>query len=408
MAIPSLAMIPSGYKDGKVYSVLPSNGDGYFTFSRGSSATRVNKDGLIEVLAFDIPRLDYTDGSCPSLLLEPQSTNLVTYSEDFSDSSWLNVAQGSGSAAVVTDNYAISPDGTQNASRLQCDLNGGVTSSANQSLIANVYSNSGNQTISVYLKSNKGQNQTIYFANTQTSGDTVTITSEWQRFEFSHNTSNYVLAVGLRGRSGGAIDDAADILIWGAQAEQQSYPTSYIPTNGTTVTRAAETANGSGDAATFNDSEGVLMFESSSLLNNGSDTRISISDGTVSNRIEFSYGNGNNQIYVLINIGGTPILYTVTEALSNLSEFKKFAFKIKSGDSGFYINGFKVLTSTTTFTNYTMSELKFTNTTDAIPFYGNTKQIQYYNSALTDSELEELTSWESFLEMAEGQQYKIK
>ena len=42
MAIPKLAMIPSGYKEGKVYSVLPTNGDGDFTFSRGSSATRVN------------------------------------------------------------------------------------------------------------------------------------------------------------------------------------------------------------------------------------------------------------------------------------------------------------------------------------------------------------------------------
>ena len=54
MAIPSLAMIPSGYKDGKVYSVLPSNGDGDFTFSRGSNATRVNKDGLIETMPLEV------------------------------------------------------------------------------------------------------------------------------------------------------------------------------------------------------------------------------------------------------------------------------------------------------------------------------------------------------------------
>ena len=89
MAIPSLAMIPSGYKDGKVYSVLPSNGDGDFTFSRGSNATRVNKDGLIETITGDTPRLDYSDSSCPSLLLEPQSTNLIPYSEDFSNAAWV-------------------------------------------------------------------------------------------------------------------------------------------------------------------------------------------------------------------------------------------------------------------------------------------------------------------------------
>ena len=88
MAIPSLAMIPSGYKDGKVYSVLPSNGDGDFTFSRGSNATRVNKDGFIETVTGDTPRLDYSDSSCPSLLLEPQRTNLIPYSEDFSQSYW--------------------------------------------------------------------------------------------------------------------------------------------------------------------------------------------------------------------------------------------------------------------------------------------------------------------------------
>ena len=57
--------------------------------------------------------------------------------------------------------------------------------------------------------------------------------------------------------------------LWGCQAETNSYPTSYIPTNGSAVTRSAETANGSGDAATFNDSEGVLMAEISALADDG-------------------------------------------------------------------------------------------------------------------------------------------
>ena len=59
----------------------------------------------------------------------------------------------------------------------------------------------------------------------------------------------------------------ASILLQDHQFEQGSYPTSYIPTNGSTVTRSAEVANGSGDAATFNDSEGVLMAEISALAN---------------------------------------------------------------------------------------------------------------------------------------------
>ena len=49
---PSIAMIPSGYKDEKVYSVLPTNGDGDFTFARTSTATRVNSNGLVLVLLY--------------------------------------------------------------------------------------------------------------------------------------------------------------------------------------------------------------------------------------------------------------------------------------------------------------------------------------------------------------------
>ncbi len=128
MATPSLAMIPSGFKAGKLYSVLPESGVGDFTFARASAATRVNEDGLIETMGNNVPRLDYTDGGCPNFLLEPQSTNLITYSEDFSDSSW-DVFRGS-----VTSNATTSPDGTLNASRYQEDSQTGSHLFRRQSL----------------------------------------------------------------------------------------------------------------------------------------------------------------------------------------------------------------------------------------------------------------------------------
>ena len=89
MAIPSLAMIPSGYKATKLYSVLPTDGVGDFTVETNrrcgttGNATRVNSAGLIETVGADVPRLDYSDGGCPVLLTEPQATNLVPYSSDF-------------------------------------------------------------------------------------------------------------------------------------------------------------------------------------------------------------------------------------------------------------------------------------------------------------------------------------
>jgi hypothetical protein len=82
-----------------------------FDFTRASSATRVNKQGLIETVASGVPRIDFTDAN-GALLLEPQRTNLITYSEDFSNAFWL--IQNSS----ITLNSTISPDGTLNAAKL--------------------------------------------------------------------------------------------------------------------------------------------------------------------------------------------------------------------------------------------------------------------------------------------------
>ena len=58
-----------------------------FSVTRDSIATRVNKQGLIEVVGHDKLRIDYKDSSKGVALLEPARSNVLTYSEDFNQ--WL-------------------------------------------------------------------------------------------------------------------------------------------------------------------------------------------------------------------------------------------------------------------------------------------------------------------------------
>ena len=89
----SLVHIPSGYKSGTLYNVLPNDADGDFDFTRASTATRVDENGLIETIATGTPRLNYPllDGVVqdnPTLLLEPSRTNTQPYSEQFDNAAW--------------------------------------------------------------------------------------------------------------------------------------------------------------------------------------------------------------------------------------------------------------------------------------------------------------------------------
>ena len=116
MAKPKLATIPAA-QGTKFYSVLPSDGVGDFDFTRGSSATRINAQGLIETVADTSSRLNYDllNGkvvNCPHYLLEPQSTNSVLYSQEVDNAWWLK------SNCLITPNTSISPDGGLNADKL--------------------------------------------------------------------------------------------------------------------------------------------------------------------------------------------------------------------------------------------------------------------------------------------------
>ena len=423
--IPSISLIPSGYKAGKVYSVLPTDGSADFDFSRNTTTTRINKDGLIENVGNNVPRLDYEGGGCPSLLLEPQSTNLIAQSEAFSNSYWTKSG-----ASVVGGFSAPSVNSPLGAIYLVED-----SSNGNHSISSNPLLNVFDATTSIFVKSN-GSNYFVIRSNSSggaylnctfnlitgvntyngmTKGFEIkSISNGWYRISSTNRSSatayrdlsfnlsqSDVLNNNLPSHQG---DGTSGVYIFGAQIEAQSYATSYIPTSGSAQTRLAETANGAGNASTFNDSEGVLMLDISALADDSSYKTITVNDNGTSDRIQISINS--NDIYIgVIDNGVTQVFDSVSVA--DITNFNKVAVSYILNNCQLWINGFKVFTDTSASMPSGLSQINFDKGDGGDDFYGKTKQIQYYNTALTDLELETLTSYTSFNAMALAQNYTI-
>ncbi len=413
----SLALIPSGTKASKLYSVLPANGNGDFTHTRGSTATRLNKDGLIESVATNVPRLDYPliDGEvqvCPALLLEPSRTNVITYSEDFTQSVWTK------NNVTVSANSTISPNGALTAStlqngtgnkRLQFTLSTSTSSTYNVSIFFKAKDTSVEGSIIAFNSSFTPLSYAEYNVENGTIGTSsgtssmINYGNGWYRciLEFTATTTTSY----IRYRVGNYLtgDDNKDIFIFGSQVELGSYATSYIPTSGSTATRSADVCNGSGTSAEFNDSEGVLFGELE-WFETSTNIYLGLSDGTNSNRV-LIYSAGASEIRGLIQNGGSTQAAFIISA--NAREFSKVAVKYKQNDFAIWINGFELGTDSSGTTPSGLDTLAF-NAGASASFHGKSKQVITFKTALTDSELETLTSWDSFNDMATGQLYTIE
>jgi hypothetical protein len=360
-----------------------------FDFTRASSATRVNKDGLIETVPSGKPRIDFTDNTSGHLLLEASRTNYLRYSEDLSQSNWVKTNTGTGVAPTVTANYAISPDGSQNASRVQFDINGGTTISDRSRLYQDAGTGtSGNQAYSVYVKSNDSSSHTIVFRALGGAFNVKTVTTEWQRIDMAATDNSFYFELGLYGDS--ATADTADILVWGAQMEEGSYATSYIPTEGSSVTRSAEEANGAGNSTVFNDSEGVLYAEIAALANDGGNRRLGISDGDLSDRVVIGFTSSDNQIQAVVSNSGTQA--NITHTTSDVLSYNKIAFKYKANDFALWVNGTEVGIDGNGTAPSGLNQALFNEGGGALDFYGKVKDFRLYDTALSDSELQALTS----------------
>jgi len=84
-----MAYVPSGYKAGTTYSVIPDDGTGDFTVARADKSMRVNKSGYLEEVQANVPVIGYdTIGGCPHLETHPSSENLITYPKSLGNSYW--------------------------------------------------------------------------------------------------------------------------------------------------------------------------------------------------------------------------------------------------------------------------------------------------------------------------------
>jgi hypothetical protein len=368
-----------------------------FDFSRASSATVINKDGLIETVGSGEPRIDYKDDTKGALLLEPTRTNLITYSEDFSNSYWGK------SRVSVSTNQSISPNGTLNADELSDDAN-------NQTHFIQSVIVTNNSTFSVFAK----QNTLRYFNIGATSNLQKRVVFDLQEGVSSRvgtSVSNYgiedygngwhrcwveLLASERAGvftsnsstSLGAYVGDGSSIYIWGAQVEEGSYATSYIPTNGSAVTRLAESCSQTAPDAVIGQTEGTMFFEAK-INTQGTYTGLSLSDNTTNNEVIIRFTT-QDRIEYYLRSGGTQPIGGGTTAFDT-DDYVKVAFAYKSGDSAFYVNGTQVITSTTTTMPVSLSSLKFSRGNNTGVFEGRTKDLRVYNTRLTDQELIALT-----------------
>ena len=396
-----------------------------FDFSRDSSATVINKDGLIEEVGSGQPRIDYKDDSKGALLLEPSRSNAITYSEDFSNGIWTNT----GGAISVNPTADLSPDGTLNGN----EFNEG-TSSGRRAIFEDL-SVTANQinTLSVFIKKGTGNYFRLVIAQYGAATDWTAVQVDLSDNSLSTNngsgnsftdisssvssvdyngyyrltlTAKHPTATSLRllfcTSNGNAIAPSNSyarpdytgtnktVFVWGCQLEtNSSYPTSYIPTQGSVVTRLADSCIQTAPDGVIGQTEGVIFLDIQMPSVIQSNTTFSIGGGLSGEyaqleirsdlSINWRYRQGDTD-YINANVGS----YVGGDRL-------KLAFAYKNGSSILYKNGVSIATDNGSIGANSWNNVYFSNYAGSGKLNANVNQMSLYNTRLSNSELQSLT-----------------
>ena len=380
------------------YGVTSNTNVSIYIYGRSGEVFELGSFSVKEVTRNNLARVDY-DGTASSLLVEPQRTNLITYSEDFSNSYWTK------SGASVTSGI-VSPDGTANAYKLVEDSANSrhFISSAEFTTSGTVYSSS------VFVKAS-GRSKIAFRENAQTgkyasfnlsngtlietngvSASIELISNGWYRINYQITSGNsIILGIELLSDSYTSGDPYANpyqgdgssgVQIYGGQVELGSYPTSYIPTSGSSVTRVKDIFTRDGIGSLIGQTEGTIFIDF--VFQESPTAQSHIWLGSSGNEIGI-YGNAQVIFY---SSGGVSII-----AGNFVSGQRyKLAFAYKANDYSAYNNGVLKGTDTsasvpTTSSLYINSYSNFTEIQKK-----QVNQVQLYKTRLSNSQLATLTT----------------
>jgi len=397
--------------------------DPRITFTRTSSATYVDEDGLIKTAPANAPRFDHdpVTGECLGLLIEESRSNLVTDSitlDNFPDKT--NI--------TVQDNAIISPDGTQNAGKIieTIDTGSHSLSRLNVSTLQN-----NTYTISGYFKGDERKYVQISFRNVTfwgtpggpsavfnletgtldyTTGvvSNPTITSMgngWYRCSVSatrdgSGTITSGIAIGILNDTPTTSYQGVEgygIYAWGLQFESGAFSTSYIPTSGSTVTRTKEypTISGTDFTNFYNPSEGTFYVRyniKGSFATDGFNRIFEISDGGSTNRFFALLQGINDDIYESGTLG-----INFNTSLITFGDFYTYIVGYKENDFQRYAidrNG-NIDSNTDTsvaVSSFIPTELNigYEAVNDNRQLNGHISQFIYYPARLSNSQLQTL------------------
>ena len=396
----SLVQIPSGYKSGTLYSVVPNTSAGDFTVTRGSTATRVNKDGLIESVAANVPRLNYdpSNPQDPHLLLEPQRINRVFPNNSLTGYSTIGVS--------TTNNSATSPNGANEGAKVQATTSGTAvvfkgfigTSGVTHNISAFVKAGTHNQVrlqegfSSSYIDVNL-TNGTEVSSQNATNKKIEEYPNGWYRVSFNFTTSgtNLQFAVYFNG----TYSSGENIYLYGGQIEEGSYATSLIPTTTGIVTRTADTCSLPNFSNLPTDYPLTVYWKGQVKEFNGFNCAFSIyKDGQSGNFLVVSF-NTSSQILVRRAVGGSEDVDFISYSYS-IGDVLKIGIKFTSATTfKLFINGLEIyeetsgVSKTWDFNSVLIGQLRISADV------GNRNpcnELMIFNEAITDAELITLTT----------------
>jgi hypothetical protein len=349
--------------------------DGIFIWGAQLVEGSTAKDYQKTETRLNIPRLDYSNGTCPSLLVEPQRTNLFTYSEQINNAAWL------GDYVAVTANYAVSPSGIQNADRLVGTSTWYYLQDVSLS-VGSVY------TISCFVKSTSGSNTNfrLFGCNIITSSN-QTANNEWQKFSFTFTADSNT----SHGISRDSSNNNADLLVWGMQLELGSYATSYIPTTSASVTRNADVISKTSATALIGQTEGTIFGEFEVIPQKNDSMLCLMRDLAGGLYDDFFYIRASSGVPA-VSVRQGDVTYVAINGTTALSEgFHKFAFAYKQNDFAFYVDGVQIGTDNSGNVP-TCNEIYLGQYADGADREVSKKSFALWKTRLTNTQLAQLTS----------------